>query len=155
MKTIKPFVIVAVTDRIVESKDADAKYRTEAEIRGMLTLKLSTGEELHPVDPSAFDPRTTESIQTLGRAAADVPDIVSSNMFFFMFKSGKPSSTQVCDPSQEGHVSVLLGKRHFGWRLPLSSVLFERTCPSCHESVNGAFRFCPWDGTNLVAPNKK
>jgi hypothetical protein len=37
------------------------------------------------------------------------------------------------------------------WRLPFAALLVDRVCPVCGEAFNGAWWFCPWDGTPLVA----
>ncbi len=43
------------------------------------------------------------------------------------------------------------------WRLPLASLIRDRVCPACGEAFNGAWRFCPWDGTSLEGdvPHRK
>ena len=72
------------------------------------------------------------------------------SMSFCVFSS-KTSSRQVLGKaSGPGRFSLKLPDRQFHWRLPLGSLLPEKSCTKCGEQLSGAFAFCPYDATPLL-----
>ena len=55
---------------------------------------------------------------------------------------------------QEGSFTVKMMDETYNWRLPLGSLLPKKVCRTCGESLNGAWKFCPWDGTKLTMPEE-
>lgn len=156
LRTIGPYTIIAVADgRPLAAKDGTGpregfEYRSASEIRKSLTLRSPGGGELHPVAENEFDPRVTESVETLARPLSGLPDTTQRNLHFFYFRAQGKLREPIVSMSGEGSFSVELDDRHFVWHLPLSSVVPSRTCPDCKEVLSGGYRFCPWDGTKLT-----
>lgn len=75
---------------------------------------------------------------------------LGENINFFVFSGSKKDGERICDPLKEGACEVDVGERVFKWRLPLGSLLAKQRCPVCGETLSGAYKFCPYDGTKLA-----
>jgi len=76
------------------------------------------------------------------------------NTHFFLFPAKNEKGQKIAEAKKEGTFSVELNEREFSWRLPLSSLLPPKICPTCGEKLSGAYKFCPWDGSKLPETKK-
>ena len=74
---------------------------------------------------------------------------MGQNMHVFLFPAKDKKGQDIAAAKREGFFSVKLDKREFKWRLPLGSLLRQKVCSVDGEKLNGAWKFCPWHGTEL------
>ena len=75
---------------------------------------------------------------------------MGENIHFYVFPGGNKDGTRIGDPTKEGACEMSVGERTFKWKLPLGSLLPQQKCPTCGETLSGAYKFCPYDGTKLA-----
>ena len=139
-------ILMAVEGRIA---DAIAVYQPAGEVRKVLSVVMPDGRTLKPLTPEqvgesavalslALKPVLTQNFGQLGK---------NVNVFFFPAKDAE--GRRLLDPRGKGSFTVVLRGRELKWRLPLSSLVPRKECPTCKESLSGAYSFCPYDGARL------
>ena len=149
IKVVHPYCIVGVSSGKV-GPFAAVIYRTEAEVRGLIELKDNEGNTYPPLAEDLLDPSLPAFLGLLKPALVRTAGSVAQNMHFYVFPGSTKGGTRVCDAMKEGACEVDLGERVFKWRLPLGSLLPKQKCPVCGETLSGAYKFCPYDGTKLA-----
>ena len=74
---------------------------------------------------------------------------MGKNFNFYVFPGMTKDKKLIANAKAESNFTVQNGEEAFKWRLPLGSLLPPKTCAKCGEKLNGAFKFCPYDGTPL------
>ncbi len=147
-KFVHPYLIVGVVSGRISAFGAPT-YRTESEIRGLISLKDSDGTAYAPIEPNHLA-ASVPALESLMRPSmAKMLGPLGENMNFFVFPGSRRDGTEVCDASQRGVCEVELGDHEFKWKLPLESVLPKLKCPVCGEILSGGYKYCPYDGTSL------
>jgi hypothetical protein len=149
LEVFRPYIIVAVVDGKTGSM-AGITYRGEAEIRSSIKLKDKMGNIYLPLSDSEVSVDTKSFLGAMKPVLANVLGPMGQNMYFFVFSTKDKSGEDIANAKKEGRFSVELdGNRSFLWTLPLSSLIPLKVCPTCNQKLNGAYKFCPWDGTKL------
>lgn len=139
-------ILMAAEGRLV---DTSAVYQPVGEVRKALSVVMPDGRTLKPLAPEqvgetavaisvAMKPVLAENLGPLGK---------NVNVFFFPAKDAE--GRRLLDPRGKGFFTVMLRGREMKWRLPLSALVPRRECPTCKESLSGAYSFCPYDGARL------
>ncbi len=149
LEVFRPYTIVAVVDGKASSM-AGVTYRGEAEVHSSIKLKDKMGNIYLPLSDSEVSVDTKSFLGAMKPVLASVLGPMGQNMYFFVFSAQDKSGADIANAKQQGAFSVQLdGGREFKWNLPLSSLIPLKTCPTCNQKLNGAYKFCPWDGTKL------
>ena len=74
---------------------------------------------------------------------------MGEHMEFFFFPRTSASGQPIADAKAEGSFRFGVGKDVYDWRLPLGSLLPQKTCPVDGERLSGAWEYCPWHGKKL------
>ncbi len=122
-------------------------FRTEAEIRGILQLKDNEGNIYKPLPEDKMDVSMPALLGLMKQVLVWMMGPLGENLHFYLFSGSNKEGARICDPQKEGACEVGVGKQVFKWRLPLGSPLPKQTCPVCGETLSGAYKFCPYDGT--------
>lgn len=141
---------------VAETKQGTTSHLDAEAIAHRLILRTESGKEFLPLEPQAVAPELRAFAASLrpGLAAALGPSGKSVALVFFPGSAaeGKP----LLSPSSSGKFSLLLkgpvaaGKSaEFSWKLPLPSLLEEKSCSRCKERCRGDWLYCPWDGAKL------
>jgi hypothetical protein len=147
-KFVYPYLIVGIVSGKI-STFGPPTYRTESEIRSLLTLRDSDGTTYAPIEPNHLA-ASVPALESLMRPSmAKMLGPLGENMSFFVFPGSRRNGTEVCDASRRGVCEVELGDHEFKWKLPLESVLPKQKCPVCGEILSGGYKYCPYDGTGL------
>jgi hypothetical protein len=149
LKVVRPYFIVGVGSGEVGPFGA-ITYRTEAEVRGLVQLKDNEGSIYKPLPEDKLDPSVPALLGLMKPTLARTAGAFGENIHFYVFPGNKNDGTRICDPLKIGACEVDMGERAFKWRLPLGSLLPKQKCPVCGETLSGAYKFCPYDGTKLV-----
>ena len=149
IKFVPPYLLIGVVSGKILTLGPPT-YRTDAEIRGLIKLKDSDGVTYPPLptDKVAASVPALEALMKPGLAKMLGP--LGENMNFYVFPGSRKNGARVCDATARSICEVDLGDRVFQWKLPLESVLPKQKCPVCGEILSGAYKYCPYDGTNLA-----
>jgi len=148
IKVFRPYTIVAVVDGAMGTYGT-VKYKTEAEIRADILIIDDRRNTYLPVTEAEINADAQGFLAAMKPMLANALGPIGQNMYFFLFPAQDKEGQGIADAKKEGTFSVELGQRQFHWKLPLGSLLPPKICPTCKEKVNGAYKFCPWDGTPL------
>jgi len=75
---------------------------------------------------------------------------IGENMNFYVFKDENDKKLRIADPYIEGHVRLNYYTQKKQWRTPLGSLLPLKKCTIDNELMNGAWKYCPWHGIELI-----
>ena len=149
LKVVHPYVILGVGSGKMGAFGA-VTYRTEAEVRDLVQLKDSEGNLSKPLAEDKMDASVPALLGLMKPIMVRMAGPIGENIHFYVFPGIKKDGARICDPLKDGACELDLGERAFKWRLPLSSLLPKQKCPVCGETLSGAYKFCPFDGTKLA-----
>jgi len=118
-------------------------------VRDHLTLIDGTGKAHKPLDEDAVSPDFQSVLGFMKPVLVNTMGKMGKNLHIFVFSAKGENGQVLGRASAEGRFSVQVAETKASWRLPLASLVSERTCPSCQEKLSGAFKFCPYDGASL------
>lgn len=107
------------------------------------------GQTYKPLSEDQLDPEVRLFVARMRPVMANILGPLGQHMHVFLFSSKDKNGQYIADTKKEGSFSMKVGESVFQWRLPLGSVLPPKTCPTCKETMSGAWKYCPWDGTKL------
>ncbi|MDD4980638.1 MAG: hypothetical protein PHC54_05155 [Candidatus Omnitrophica bacterium] len=148
LKVFRPYTLVAAVDGNMGSFGT-VTYKTEAEIRGNLSVIDSAGNKYLPLGEEEINADIKGLLAMMKPAWANNFGPIGQNMHFFLFPGQNKEGRSIADAKKDGIFLVKLDEREFRWKLPLGSLLPSKICPTCGEKISGAYKFCPWDGTKL------
>jgi len=149
LSVFRPYTIIAVVDGRT-GQAAGITYRAEAELRSNIKIKDKAGNIYLPLSDEQINMETRSFLAAMKPVLSNVLGPMGQNMHFFVFPAQDSAGQDIANAKAEGAFLVELdGPRSFHWKLPLSSLMPLKTCPTCNQKLNGAYKFCPWDGTKL------
>ena len=148
LKVLRPYTVVVVVDGEMGSFGG-ITYEPEQTIRSSIRIVDDEGAKYHPLGESSIDADCENFLAMMKPVFVNMLGPMGENMHFFLFPAENKKGKMIADADGEGTFAVELGQRNFKWRLPLGSLLPSKTCPVCQEKLNGAYKFCPWDGNKL------
>jgi hypothetical protein len=148
LSVFRPYVIIAVVEGKLEATGS-ITYKSEAEIRARLRILDTSGNEYYPLAEDGINVTTKSLLAGMKPLFASTMGAMGQNMHFFAFVAKGKDGAEIADPKKEGTFSVKLGEKELKWKLPLSSLVPEKACPTCKQKLNGTYKYCPWDGTPL------
>jgi len=150
----RPYTIVVVVDGKVGPLGG-VTYESRADIAQSIELTDSQGTRYPPLDEETLAGDTKLFLSLMKPVLATALGPMGQHLHFFLFTARDSKGLPIADAKKDGKLSVKLGDREFGWRLPLSSLLPTKVCPACGEKLNGAYQYCPWDGAKLPAAKER
>lgn len=149
VRILSPYTLIAVAQGEVGPLGI-VTWTDEEAIRSRLTILDATAREYAPVasDQINADARTIAAV--LKPVLSNLVGPMGQNMYFVYFPSLTPAGTPIVDPLVEGSFTVKMGGEVHRWRLPLGSLLPQKVCPVDGERLNGAWKYCPVHGKELV-----
>jgi hypothetical protein len=148
IRVLRPYTVIVVVDGKVGAFGG-VTYKPEADIRANIQIKDSQETRYQPLSEDKIDADTKSFLSMMKPVLVNMLGPMGQNMHFVIFPAKDEKGQKIVDANKEGAFSVKLGERVFRWRLPLGSLLPPRICPTCGENLNGAYKFCPWDGAEL------
>lgn len=147
-KTFEPYTLVAVVDGTIGAM-AKVDYASEEQVRSTLVLKDGTDKSYQPVEDANIDADTRNMLNVLRPVIANMLGPMGQHLYFIVFPAKDADGNLIADATHEGKFAVDLGDTPYKFRLPLGSLMPPKTCPKCGETLNGSYKFCPYDGTRL------
>ena len=145
---LSPYTLFVIADGHVGSFGG-VTYKTRAEIFKSLQLVDNQVNTYFPLEDNEINADAQNFLSMMKPVFANMLGQMGQNMHFFVFPSTSVDGKKIADAKSDSTFSVLLGQRTFRWKLPIGSLLLPKTCPKCGEQLNGAYKFCPWDGAQL------
>lgn len=148
VKVFRPYTLIAVVEGKMGTYGT-ITYKNEADIRGEIKLKDTAGTEYTALSDEAVNVDTKNLLAMMKPVLANILGPMGQNMYFYLFPNTNKEGKSLYDIGKAGSFSVMLADKEFKWKLPLSSLLPQKTCPTCNEKLKGSYKYCPWDGTKL------
>jgi hypothetical protein len=150
IESLSPYtVIVAVHAKV--SAMGTVTYESEADLRGSIRLTDNRGSSYSPLPEEKINEEARKNLAQIRPSFGQMAGPMGQNMYIFVFPGTYKLGGKIADPRKDGAFNVKLGEKQFRWRLPLGSLMPPKVCPKCNEKLSGAFKFCPYDGTQLPA----
>ncbi|MGE3109992.1 MAG: hypothetical protein AB7G11_06585 [Phycisphaerales bacterium] len=146
--SLSNYTIVMVVDGTMDA-DGGPSFVAESALRDALTLVDPKGTVHSPLDNSKINATTRAMFNQMKPLLAASAGEMGRSMHVFYFPGKHEDGSPVVDPRSDGMLQVKVNERAVKFRLPLGSLMPEKVCPTCAESLNGAWKFCPWDGAAL------
>ncbi|NIM51604.1 MAG: hypothetical protein GTN62_12315 [Gemmatimonadales bacterium] len=150
VEVLRPYIIVVAVDGRI-GPFGGITYEPEATVRANIRLVDRHGGQYPPMGERGIDPDTRNFLSMMKPFLANLLGPMGQNMNFFVFPSKTKKGQTIADATEEGSVAVRMRDEEFRWRLPLGSLVPPKICPVDGERLNGAWRFCPWHGVELVS----
>lgn len=139
-----------------ETREGQTSYFAAETLAHRLVLRAGSGKEILPLESAAVAPELRAFAASLRPGLASALGPSGKNMALVFFPGLDEKGAPLFSPTRNGRLTLALrdfpssGKTpEFVWRLPLPSLLLEKTCPQCKELCRGDWRYCPWDGVKL------
>lgn len=146
--SMDPFTVLVVFDGAMGPLGG-ATFRSPEEVAKMTRLVDPSGKTWEPIAESRLSPDLRNILTVMRPMFASILGPVGQNMAFVVFEGEAPKGGRLIDPRSDGRFTVKVGTTDYHWRLPLGSLLPEQSCSKCSETMYGAWKYCPWDGTTL------
>src|SRR3954462_9277264 len=158
-----------INEAVAALSDVNVFLLVDAKVGALAVVDYAPASELQKnfsvTDPAgksvAFIPEARQSMAPKNLLAIMKP--IMDNMLgefvkgisFLVFEAKNKDGSRKVDPTKPGILKAKLSEEEFRWRLPLGSLLPDKTCPKCSESFPGNYGFCPYDATPLQAVGEK
>lgn len=148
LKALGPYTIIAAVDGKIGTFGG-VTYSSESYLRTNTTIKDVRGKVYKPLSNSSIDADALSLLSTMKPVLENILGPMGQNMHFLVFPGTDDNGLVLADPRKEGIMTVTLGANSFKYRLPLGSLLPPKVCPVDGEEMSGAWKYCPWHGTEL------
>lgn len=151
----EPFLVVGVI-RGAFDPNGNARFEPPGAVRSSVRL-IDDGGQTHralgDVSGEVVSALSTME-QTLAAALGDLGAHTRFLVFPGVNAAGEPLLPLTERATLTAELAALgpLPPQRVTWRLPLAALLADRICPLCRDGFNGAWSYCPWDGSRLITP---
>lgn len=152
-EAFEPFLVVGVIRGAFDAK-GNAIFEPPGAVRSSVRLIDDDGEShraLADVSEEVVSALSTME-QTLAAALGDL----GAHTRFLVFPARNGAGHSILPITERATLIAELAAlgplpaQRVTWRLPLAALLADRVCPLCRDGFNGAWSYCPWDGSRLV-----
>lgn len=148
LEVLRPYTVLVVVDGKV-GQFGGVTYTSEPDIRAGIQIKDGQGGRYLPIGEEKVNPDAKNLLSMMKPIFSNMLGPMGQNMHFYAFSAMDKEGNRIVDARKEGTFSVTLIGREYKWRLPLGSLLPPRKCPVDGETLNGAYKYCPWHGAKL------
>jgi hypothetical protein len=148
LEVLRPYTVLVVVDGKM-GQFGGVTYTSETDIRAGLKIQDGQGASYLPIKEEKVNPDTKNLLAMMKPIFSNMLGPMGQNMHFYAFSATDREGKRIADARKEGNFSVTLTGREYKWRLPLGSLLPPRICPVDGETLNGAYKYCPWHGAKL------
>ena len=149
LSVLRPYVLVAVVDGSIGPLGG-MTFMDQAALASTIRLVDGLGARYSPFDVKDLTSDARNLSAMMRPVLSSMIGQMGENMHFFFFPSTDVNGDRIADAAKPGGFAIELGQEVFRWKLPLGSVLPRKVCPEDGETMNGAWNYCPWHGTELV-----
>ena len=152
-KALSPYILFVVVDGKIGSLGR-VTYKSEETIRSTIQLIDSHKTIYYPLSKESIGADAKTFLSVMKPVFSNMMGQLGENMNFVVFPSSSKTREKIADARGEGSFSLKLGESMFKWKVPLGAVLPAKVCPIDGEQLNGAWKFCPEHGKELLQPSK-
>jgi hypothetical protein len=143
----RPYIVMLVA-HAEPTSSGKPQFFSESDILSNIRLIDKHGYSHFPLTKKQINPTFLKFLKELKPNFTESLGTFGKHMTFIVF-AAEDKNELVVDTSKETQFKIKLNREEFLWRLPFESLIPTQVCPTCHQNLNGKFKFCPWDGTNL------
>jgi hypothetical protein len=125
-------------------------YTPAERLRSTATMVSPSGDMFTPLDEDALVPGARNLFSVWKPLFSNMFGSMGKHFEFLIFPGKDKSGAKVVDPLGMGTLTINVNSHSFAWRLPLGSLLPQKSCPTCGQTFPGNYEFCPYDGTKLA-----
>jgi len=154
LKGIAGYLSVAVV--VAKVKGMEFSFVSERDIRASIVLRDAAGKEYKPLEQVSLHAQVLASV--IRPLMSNLVGRLGENITLLYFPAKNERGEAIADPLRSGNFAVVLKKivgeaeSVYEWRLPLTSLLPPKYCPTGKERVKANWLYCPWHGTKLDSP---
>jgi hypothetical protein len=130
-------------------------YTPAADLQKNFSVIDAAGKPLAEIPEAKQSMATKNLLAVMKPIMANMLGEFGKGISFLVFEGKNKDGSRKIEPTKPGMLTAKLGEEEFRWRLPLGSLLPDKTCPKCSESFPGNYGFCPYDATPLQAVGEK
>ena len=148
MRVLSPYFIVAIADGKVGAFGG-ITYTDSESIGKTVKVSNSKAKEIKPVKPSTLNPDIQNLLAALKPVIKNMLGQLGENINFYVFEDfiGKE---RFASPLIQDFLVIEYLKKEFVFETPVSALLPQKKCPECKKMLDGSWKFCPWDGEELL-----
>ena len=145
---LKNYTIVMLVDGTIGTFGG-VTYKSETYLRNNTTIIDKSGNIYVPLTGAAIDADIQSLLSAMKPIFANMLGPMGENMHFLIFPGNDNNGKPITDALQEGTFTVNTSGKLFKFRLPLGALLPVKYCPVDGEEMSGAWKYCPYHGTEL------
>ncbi|WP_420573161.1 hypothetical protein [Kordia sp.] len=120
-----------------------------------IKVKDKNGVVYSPLEEEDIPEEYNSMLNSMKPGMAQMLGQFGKQMEFFVFPERAKNGSLIASPLSKGEFTVLFNKdEEFKFKLPLSSMVEKKICPTDNELLNGNWEFCPWHGKKLKIQTK-
>lgn len=145
---LNDYTIVAAGDYNLDSESGVINFSVNDSSKKVVFYGLQD-QKVTPLKESEIDDKVLIIVnQTLKPLFAQMLGKMGSGVNFFIYNNLE-NGKRIIDPNLPGSFKVDLNGEIFQWKLPLVSLMKEKTCPVDQQKMSGKWIFCPFHGNKL------
>lgn len=145
---LNDYTIVAAGDYNLDSESGVINFSVNDSSKKVVFYGLQD-QKVTPLKESEIDDKVLIIVnQTLKPLFAQMLGKMGSGVNFFIYNNLE-NGKRIIDPNLPGSFKVDLNGEIFQWKLPLVSLMKEKTCPVDQQKMSGNWIFCPFHGNKL------
>lgn len=145
---LNDYTIVAAGDYNLDSESGVINFSVNDSSKKVVFYGLQD-QKVTPLKESEIDDKVLIIVnQTLKPLFAQMLGKMGSGVNFFIYNNLE-NGKRIIDPNLPGSFKVDLNGEIFQWKLPLVSLMKEKTCPVDQQNMSGNWIFCPFHGNKL------
>ncbi len=148
LKTLAKYTLVAVVDA-KKGGLAMLDYAPKDDVIANTKITAPNGKTYNSLPPNDLTPAAKNLFSILQPLMANMLGQFGQNLTFVVFPGQDSAGKRLVDPLAPGKLIVSANGHPLSYRLPLGSLLPEKTCDTCGEHFPGNYNVCPYDGTKL------
>jgi hypothetical protein len=121
--------------------------------KSAMTVKLkgSDGNIYEPLDQESLPQYFGDMISGIIPMVMGQMGALGDTFEYFIFPTKDANNQLISDVyGENGEIAVIVNDDSLKISLPLSSLTFDKICPTDNKAMSGAWQFCPWHGTKLT-----
>jgi hypothetical protein len=147
-RTLSPYTMFLVVDGTIGPLGG-ATFRKPEDVWKSTVLTDTAGRKWSPIPENQLPADLRTLMGAMGPMLKSMLGAMGENLVFAVF-ADKPAGKTLLDATGDGSFSLQVGTTTHNWRLPIGALLPQRSCSACNETLSGAYKFCPYDGTALT-----
>jgi len=145
---VKPYTVLVVIDGRM-NLIGSFSYKSKDEISKKIKIFDSYNNTYYPLKDNEISTDAKDFIELMKPFFSNMLGPFGQNLQFFLFPSENKYKSKMIDVKSNGFFKFEYNNIEYKYRLPLGSLMPQKTCHKCYENFTGNYLYCPWDGNLL------